>query len=232
MPKKSQKDKSNPYPNDKYVDVILSDLILYSVFSLEKKLIDTTFPNIVAECFELFPKKFLLQGFPDYPDSQRVHREIWRMTKNTLTHERLVKGSARSNYHLTEKGLSRMMELDALLKLDVDDSSRISKAIQDRRQKIGNILHAVEKNSLFGEYSQGKKDIPIPEPFLRDLLFSTMETSHEKLRDNMKTLIEYCDIGKRGDIEEFLQYCMKCHNDIFDVNKKNTSTDEDKIIDI
>jgi len=104
---KRKKERAKPFPEKAYMDIPLSDLVLYAVFSLETKKVETTFENIVAECFELFPKKFSLHGYPEYPDANRVRREIQRL-EGTLSSpgiEKLVDGNMKTSYRITEKGL-------------------------------------------------------------------------------------------------------------------------------
>jgi len=73
---KRQKEKSQPFPDDTYQNLTIDDLILYALFSLEEKGVEGRFENIVAEGFEMFPKKFYLHGYPEYPDARRVFNSV------------------------------------------------------------------------------------------------------------------------------------------------------------
>ena len=102
---KKKKENAKPFLENVYQNLSLTDLVLFGLFSLETKSIEADFPNLVAECFELFPNKFSLQGYPKYPDSWRVGREIQRMSGTLPSHgiEKLVIGNIKSNFRLTEK---------------------------------------------------------------------------------------------------------------------------------
>lgn len=52
----------------------IDKLVVYSIYllSVEKK--EATFENIVAKCFQLFPEKFSLVGYPQWPDSARINK--------------------------------------------------------------------------------------------------------------------------------------------------------------
>jgi len=48
-------------------------LTLFAVSFLESKKIEPTFDKIVVASFRLFPKKFSLIGFPEYPDGRTIY---------------------------------------------------------------------------------------------------------------------------------------------------------------
>jgi len=220
---KRRKDKAKPFPLGSYEDLPLTDLVLYALFSLEEKGIETTFENLVAESFELFPRRFSLQGYPDYPDANRVRREIQRIegTLSSLGVEKLADGNMKTSYKITGRGVERLRYVQARLQTGVNEKTSIQKRIEDKRSKMGRVLYELEKHPLYKEYLRSGRNMDVPETLLRDLLFSTMETSYEKLREKMNTLIEYCVALGREDIKEFLLHCKDKHEKIFEDSDGN-----------
>lgn len=213
---KSYKENAQSFPEGTYSNIRLSDLVLYAVFSLEKKGVEATFPNLVVESYILFPKKFHLQGYPEYPDANRVRTEMQRMEgKLPSSNPKLVKGSMKTSYKLTDAGFKKLEEIQVNLALGERDRLKINKKLSDRRQKMGNVLLELEKHPLYQRYLQKGQVIDVPESLLRDLLFATMETSDESLREKMKTIKEYCDALDKKDLKDFLNFCADKHKTIF-----------------
>lgn len=216
------KEKAKPFPEESYKDLPLSDLVLYALFSLKKKSIETTFENIVAEAYELFPKKFHLPGYPDYPDANRVRREIQRIegTLSTPGMKKLAKGNMKTSYEITEEGLQRLKLIEEKLARDLSTKISIEKEMEDRRGKMGRLLSEIEKHPLYRQYtdSLSKNNIEIPEHLLRDLLLATMETPVEELRERMERLIKYCEAFNKQQLKQFLELCKKKNKHIFSEN--------------
>jgi hypothetical protein len=67
----------------KYENVDLDHLIMYVISQLEKIGADLSFENAAVAAFKLFPKKFSLPGYPEYPDGKRIHDCLFRCTFKT-----------------------------------------------------------------------------------------------------------------------------------------------------
>jgi len=214
---KKKHNKSKPFRPDLYEKIPLSDLVLYSIFSLQNQKIETSSENIAVENFELFPKKFSLQSYPEYPDANRVRRELQRMEggKFQIGGDQLIEGNLKTTYKFTDKGLERLNQIQTLLKTGRAEKNKIERKIKDSRGKIGRVLNEIEKNPLYKKFLLNGENTEISEPLLRDLLFATMETSDEKLRSNMKALVEYCDAANREDLKVFLLFICKKFSKIF-----------------
>lgn len=214
---KKKQTKSESVQSSIYEKLPLSDLVLYSIFSLQNQQIETNFENIVVESFELFPEKFSMQIYTEYPNPNRVRRELQRMDGRgfQVGDEQYVDGNLKTTYKFTDKGLKRLTQIQTQLKTGKEEKSQIKSKVKDSRGKIGRVLNEVEKNPLFKKFQLEGENIEISEPLVRDLLFATMETSDEKLRNNMKTLIDYCDVANRQNLKIFLIHICKKFSNIF-----------------
>jgi hypothetical protein len=211
-----RKPKSESFDASQYATISLADLVLYALFSLRSKGLEGTFENLAAESYELFPLRFSLQGYPEYPDSCRVDREIRRMY-GALGKEGVkgfVKGSLKTRFELTEGGLDRIQELQKRMKADSGEVRESGRMMSDKRGKIGRIINHVQGHALYKRYVDGRL-VEVPEHLLRDLLLATMETSQESLNEKMEILMGYCDDAGKSDLKEFLRFCSKKHPDIF-----------------
>jgi hypothetical protein len=70
-----------------YMPLDKDRLVLFAVNYLESKKIEPTFDKVVATAFRLFPKKFSLIGFPEYPDGKTIYYCVYNhctLTKKWL----------------------------------------------------------------------------------------------------------------------------------------------------
>lgn len=213
-----RKPKAKSFEPNKYEGLALTDLVLFALFSLDNKGIEATFENLTAECFELFPKKFSLPGYPDYPDARRVSREARRLSGG-LTEEKgksnYLKGNLKTSFEFTEKGFKKLARIQKELESGKEDKKEIKKQTRGRRGKIEKVINKLQQHNLYQTYIRKGTKTPIPESQLRDLLFATMETPEQKLKENMEIMIEYCEDLDRDDVKEFLEYCKKKNKNIF-----------------
>ena len=88
-----------------YEHISYDDLITYVVYRLtvgsgpDSR---TVFEDMVAEAFRLFPKRFSLRGYPEWPDSAVVNRSWLR----SRTDKKYIVGSVKDGFRLTQRGLA------------------------------------------------------------------------------------------------------------------------------
>ena len=90
-----------PYSSKVYHDISLDELVTYCVFLLHEENTEATFENIVAKCFDLFPDKFSLFGYPQWPDSSRVNKSWLRCR----TDFKYIAGTVKTGFKVTSNGL-------------------------------------------------------------------------------------------------------------------------------
>jgi hypothetical protein len=95
-----------------YLSLDKDNLVLFVVNFLEEENIEPTFDKVVVTVFKLFPKKFCLIDFPEYPDGKLI---------NICAFLRRMKikgwlwGNAKSGYRVTEKGKCFLDETKKIL---------------------------------------------------------------------------------------------------------------------
>lgn len=68
------KDVVPVYDHKLYSKIALNDLVTYSVYFLMQVGDPRSSENISAACFLLFPKRFCLRNYPEWPDSTVVNK--------------------------------------------------------------------------------------------------------------------------------------------------------------
>jgi len=101
--------KKNLWPQEVYQKVKISDLILVSLYSLQKEKVG--FEELAAQCFNAFPKKFELLSFPRWPDTRKLDRPL-----RSLRLKKMIIGGAGETTSLTSKGRKRAFDLMSLLR--------------------------------------------------------------------------------------------------------------------
>jgi hypothetical protein len=57
-----------------YRRIALNELVTFSVYFLKQQGGEINAEDIVAACFKLFPERFQLRGYPEWPDSTVVNK--------------------------------------------------------------------------------------------------------------------------------------------------------------
>ncbi len=84
------------FPPDIYVRIALNDLVTYAVYFLSQHGGEINAEDIVAACFKLFPERFRLRGYSEWPDSTVVNKRWLDCRDKGLLH-----GSTAGGFSLT-----------------------------------------------------------------------------------------------------------------------------------
>lgn len=183
-----------------YSKITLNDLVMYSVYTLHKQGTEITPEDAISACFTLFPKRFSLQKYPQWPDSAVVRRR-WSDCKG----KGYLRGSDAKGFKLTAKGIKRAQ------KLEISLGSVKLRPIRARRQTIHNelksrarkFIRAIERSEAYARY---KKRLELNEFDFRSLLFCTMESPPVTLTRNLEQFKDYVNIYERKDLLNFLEF--------------------------
>ena len=194
-----------------YTKIILNDLVIYAIFYLNKQGPEITSEDIVSACFVLFPKRFSMQKYPQYPDSSIVSRR-WSDCKS----KGYLKGNATKGFAITTRGIKRAERVEKVLGAPLKPvrmrKAKTIKEIAAPTQKIHPELKAYAKKfvrsiELSDAYKHYKKRSPINEFDFRSLLLCTMESPSATLLHNLNQFKEYVDVHNRSDLLIFLELC-------------------------
>jgi hypothetical protein len=211
-----------------YTKIILNDLVVYSVYTLHKQGLEITSEDIISTCFVLFPKRFSMRKYPQYPDSGIVSRR-WSDCKS----KGYLKGNAAKGFELTARGIKRAEKVEKSLgeplkpvrvaKATSSPKGKVEKpAVPDakreavvhpelRRTELVEVkahakkyVHSIEMSDAYKHF---KKGTPLNEFDFRSMLLCTMESPSTTLARNLNQFKEYVNIHERKDLFAFLEFC-------------------------
>ena len=219
MPKKSAPPRFDP---EYYSKVILNDLVVYSVYYLHKQGSEITSEDIISACYVLFPKRFSMRKYPQYPDSGIVSRR-WSDCKS----KGYLKGNATKGFQITARGIKRAEKVEKLLgtpmkpvrvrKPKAEQTVPVTKLGAKKsaipaKEAVHPELKAHAKKyvrtvEMSDAYKHFKKGAPLNEFDFRSMLLCTMESPPTTLARNLNQFKEYVNIHNRKDLSSFLEFC-------------------------
>jgi len=196
---------------ERYTKIILNDLVIYAIYYLHKQGSEITSEDIVSACFVLFPKRFSMRKYPQYPDSSIVSRR-WSDCKS----KGYLKGNATKGFQITARGIKRAEKVEKSLGAPLKPvrvrKAKTTKESAVSAQKVHPELKAYAKKyvrsiEMSDAYKHYKKKLPINEFDFRSLLLCTMESPPATLLRNLNQFREYVNIHNRSDLITFLELC-------------------------
>ena len=176
-------------------------LILYVINLLEEMKIEPTFDKTVVTSFKLFPSRFSLIGFAEYPDGKRVHDCLFHCTykpKNWLS------GNAQSGYKITEKGKYFLNETNKILKGEINLGKTYS--IKVKRKEL-TFINLLKKTSAFKKFSIGNRESITKEEINESL--RVRGDSPELIKKHIEKYYEYANIINDLEVLDFLNFIKK-----------------------
>lgn len=201
------------FPIQAYESIDNNRLAVYAIKLLQMNRIPVTQEAASVALFLLFPNKFSLVGFEEYPDAERVHRTLLQLGpkwRNWAT------GSTHTGFSLNRSGEAVFVQVDQVLK----NPSKGAEAIRRRAPKPARTrdpeqeIKEIEGASLFKEYMSGKRS-DFSEFAIWELLKSYPYAPKEALRDRIKNMMECAKLAERSDIMEFLKWVEKQFSYVF-----------------
>ncbi|MBK9924411.1 MAG: hypothetical protein IPP66_03885 [Anaerolineales bacterium] len=230
MPKPST---SPIFNSEIYTKIILNDLVVYSVYTLHKQGLEISSEDIIATCFALFPKRFSMRKYPQYPDSGIVSRR-WSDCKS----KGYLKGNASQGFELTARGIKRAEKVEKSLgeplkpvrvekvKVEKPDASEKEAVHPELKAHAKKYVRSIEMSDAYKHFKKGE---PFNEFDFRSMLLCTMESPSTTLARNLNQFKEYVDIHNRKDLSSFLEFCESKFSSLLgiasqQVEKKSSKT--------
>jgi hypothetical protein len=207
VPKKSAPPRYDP---EKYSKITLNDLVVYSVYYLHKQRSEITSEDIISACFVLFPKRFSMRKYPQYPDSGIVSRR-WGDCKS----RGYLRGNATRGFQITARGIKRAEKVEKMLgkpmkpvQVSKPETKRTAGSAQtihpELKAHAGKYVRSIQASDAYKQY---RKQQALNEFDFRSMLLCTMESPPTTLARNMEQFKEYVRIYKRKDLLVFLEFC-------------------------
>jgi len=184
-----------------YLSLDKDRLALFAVGFLESKKIEPTFDKVAAATFRLFPRKFSLIGFPEYPDGRTIYYCVYNHC--TLTKKWLF-GNVQSGFKITERGKYFLDETKKMLEGKIKPT-KIHETVP--RRKEATFIAMLRKTDAYKKYMSGKKEEITKFEILEAL--KAPPNSKDLTRFHLERYFEYAN--RIGDfaVTEFLEFAKR-----------------------
>jgi hypothetical protein len=176
-------------------------LALFAVGFLEARRIEPTFDKIVATAFRLFPKKFSLIGFPEYPDGRTIYYCVYNHC--TLT-KKWLSGNIQSGFKITDRGKYFLDETKKMLEGKIKVTRKYSTVA---KRKELTFLKLLKKTEAYKKFKSGKQE-RITQPEILDAL-KTQYNSKDLVEKHLKKYLEYARRINDLDAKRFLHFLKR-----------------------
>jgi len=183
-----------------YKSVSLTKLIILAISRIAENGEEGAYERVVKECFTLFPKRFSLQRYPEWPDGARIKIEILRCRDNGW-----VTGNEKAGFQITSFGKRVAGEV---LK-ELREGTVKKPGTGPTRDRGDTIIRHLKESEPFKRFRQNKENFSLSEGELRRLLVTTFETPPRVLKQNLNYCFDICEQYKKNELFEFLKECEK-----------------------
>ena len=183
---------------DSYENTDLDSLVVYTAVVLEQLGVELSLENIIVGAFKLFPKRFSLLGYPEFPDATRVEKSLWRCKGNE---KKWIDGKTRHGYLLNDRsGIIAKQTKDQLAGPVLKKTRNVSKM-----RRKDSLLKEITDSPAYCKYVNGEGE-SISQSDICYLLQGTLDSSRETLWENLISLKRLAEELQQGDILEFLNW--------------------------
>jgi hypothetical protein len=185
-----------PHDFQKYKHIDLNSLLVFVIDFLEKNDIPLSFENICVATFKMFPKKFSLMDYEEFPDATRVNRVLLHLRPK---YENLVDGNVKTGFTLTEKGKLRVQTTKDLLEQKGQSENKETRPKLEEKQ-----IEEIKNSIAFNKFKQKKfEEVQIEDIY--GFLLATPYTPKKDIRKFLNTIISIAEDKNDADILNFLK---------------------------
>jgi len=211
--------KLQPYPVERYDSLDLNRLTVYVIDLLAEMNIPTTIENISVACFRLFPHKFHMIDYPQFPDLARANRALLQLRPK---YRGWATGSVKRGFQLNSKGAEIVRQIK--LQLNISDISQNGYEQRNKNREVGkasmdkkSYLTKIRESECYKKYCEKKEMRGLD--FL-DMLNAYSHTPPEELRRSMKLIETIAKDLSDTEIVEFLNWCRGMFDNYLKDEKK------------
>jgi hypothetical protein len=194
------------FASELYRGMSLNELVMYAVYVIAESKREINSEDIVAACFLLFPERFHLRGYPQWPDSTVVNKR-WLDCRN----RGYITGSTAHGFSLTPEGLQVAERTANALtgKQRYFSRRRPSKLTAEARTRAGRFIRSLEASDAYQRFRSEGEPAEISEFDFRSMLLCTMDSSAATLRSNLEQFKQYASMYERQDLVDFLDFSRR-----------------------
>ncbi|MFH0989226.1 MAG: hypothetical protein V1799_04320 [bacterium] len=182
----------------RYEGIDLDRLVIYAVTKLDEIDAELSLENIIIASFKLFPKKFSLIGYPEFPDATRVEKCLWRCKGKRRC---WIGGKTPHGYSLTGKGNLIYTQVEKLLLSETKHNKKVIS--QTRRKEL--IIVEVISSRAYQKFVQNRGE-NITDAEFCSVLQGTLDSLKENLKENLYSMKNIANELDRNDVAKFLDF--------------------------
>ena len=208
-------DKLKMFEENKYSEIGMNELIVYTTFKLSEEKSTITREELVLGAFKLFPKKFSLKGHDNWPDSAVIDKR-WLDCR----HKEYLSGTNTEGLSILPKGIELVQLTEKKLKI----SSNQNKYKKDNRTRSGKISTIMQNSDGYKKFLKNNNIDEINEFDLREILHCTMDSTQEILSQSYVELSQHLKASNENEMLVFLENIKKKYISLFISSKNNQYT--------
>ena len=199
------------FERDSYKDYALTMLTAYVVHWLQRWEIPTSLENVAVASHRMFPVKFGMVGWSDFPDVNRTNRSVLQMRPK---YRNLATSASDKGVFLNQRGVEEAVALIGKLGPPVIEAGRVASVVEEEvRPEIGKrarsihpeaAVEAVRRSYLFEVYTTSRFD-EAEAIDLIGLLDVYDHTPSKEKQHRLRRLMESAKEVKDGEVVEFLE---------------------------
>jgi hypothetical protein len=202
-------------PVDTYSQIDLNRLTAYTILKLKELDVPCTIENIAVANHRMFPRRFAMVGFPEYPDVSRVNRALLQLRPK---YRNWATGNARLGWALTAAGYAEARAIADQLtgKARAPSSGRVEAepaGIVSRTIHPDSVIRRVRETSLYQKWKQNRQDLVALEVF--DVLDAYTHTPASVLRGKLREISRVASDVEADDVQSFLDAIMERFPSLF-----------------
>ncbi len=199
------------FPLAGYKNADNNRLAVYAIGLLEEQGIPRTQEAITVGLFLMFPEKFSLVGFNQYPDAERANRTLLQLGKN---YRNWATGNKHVGYTLTDTGRLVLEQTKKLLQ-NPELQLGSKRTPKERTRDPSAEVREIEASSLFQAYSDRKLETT-DEFAIWALLQAFPYTPKRALKSRMKMMQQAAELAGRSDVVKFLGWVREKYREVFE----------------
>lgn len=193
------------FPATNYDDFDLDRLVVYALFVLEENKISLYFDFIAVVLFKLFPLKFSMANFKQYPDTNRISKALRRLTDQKRRN--WATGSIENGFYLTDLGREMAKQVSNSLKNPVKKKDRKPIVVSKSRGKSpSDDIKEIRVSEAFKKWFSNE-EVNNHEFFA--FLKAAPYTPKQLLAEHLKRLRVSATTTKDKEVMEFLVWLEK-----------------------
>ncbi len=196
-------------PESKYSSLDLDRLVIYSMNIIHQKNIPLYFDYISVAAFRLFPAKFSMANFKEYPDTNRINKAIRRLTDPTR--KNWATGTIEHGFNLSEAGKEVYLQVDAILS-SPDNLPAKKQGQRTRGRSTRDDANEVLSSKLYKQWVNREN---VSEFQITDFMGATPYTPKSLLNNHLLHLKQSAENANSQEATKFLEWLEENFSYIF-----------------